>query len=133
MSKDPKLKRIHDAYTRGFGSIKPDNIPWTNALNKAIEIAEHFANQYTVDFGEALKPNPYLKLPMQYVDGAQVAVPYQMILCLETTWAELDYQASELERVAKDIKDDLYRTRMLQTIEELKKEIERKRKLRLVP
>lgn len=135
MTVDPRLQRIWDSYTLGFRPIKPTDLRWIAAFTEAAAIASHFHDRYTPDFGDVVKPSPHLKLPPKYVDGTHVAVPHHLILSLETTWAELDYQAHELEMRAAEIMDEVLRAKIQQTIREVKEELDRRKRahLKVVP
>lgn len=132
---DPRLKRYWEACCSGGRPLRSDDPQWKKALDEAVKISNHVRDSYGGPTFEAHKPGSAVKLPAKYASGYDVILSHHLVLAIEATWADLDFRFHELERLASEIKDEAYRVKLLQTIEELKKSIDQKARahLRSVP
>lgn len=132
----PKEQRFWDACSAGARPLSSEDPRWQKALAEARAINDAIAESHVELALDARVPSAsrFFK-PHRMISGLEVALPYHVVLSLETAWAELDYQAHQLEESASHVLDDILRAKLMQTIAQLKEDLQRQRRahLRLVP
>ena len=131
---DARLMRYLAACQLTPRKSRPNDPEWIKALNEAVMLDNALHEHYSPTF-EVTEPRAAFKPPHKYVDGYHVALDFRTILSLELTWSELDVMAHQVELQASEILDQVLRAKILQSIGDLKREIERKNRshLRVVP
>lgn len=126
---DSKERYRHAIVTLGGGRLNENE--WKRTLDEAVSIHDS-RPRYSATF-DAVRPGESLKLPMKYVDGYSVAVPYRTIINIEATLAESAMMVEEMLRMCEAISDAVTREQSVKRVQEFKEAVKLRTHLRLVP